>query len=43
MLLVLLLVSGSVVAMLEAVMSFVPVEKIAVHFMIHMVRPLPIS
>jgi len=34
---------GSVVAMLEAVMSFVPVEKIAVHFMIHMVRPLPIS
>ena len=31
-LLVLLLVSGSVVAMLEAVMSFVPVDKIAVHF-----------
>ena len=25
-------VSGSVVAMLEAVMSFVPVDKIAVHF-----------
>jgi hydroxymethylglutaryl-CoA lyase len=27
-----LFVSGSVVAMLEAVMSFVPVDKIAVHF-----------
>ena len=25
-------VSGSVVAMLEAVMSFVPADKIAVHF-----------
>jgi len=25
-------VSGSVVAMLEAVMTFVPVDKIAVHF-----------
>ena len=30
--LVVLSVSGSVVAMLEAVMSFVPVDKIAVHF-----------
>jgi hypothetical protein len=32
LLLVMLFVSGSVVAMLEAVMSFVPVDKIAVHF-----------
>ena len=30
--LVVLSVSGSVVAMLEAVMSFVPADKIAVHF-----------